>query len=236
MGVIAYKNKLIFLHIAKCAGTSIEQFFNNISPNELAHPHISKKQSIPKKDYALWEIIDKDLISNKLPPVPDDSFVLTCVRNTYDQVVSHFFYNQKRGAVPEDYTFSEYVNSMYYGEKHQHDLIHMQQMVLINHEYEKIRPDFILYFCTIKKDMQTLCDHLNQKNGKIIFDAMKFAAKYHVNKTNHHLYKKYYNENLKSKVYAMFKDDIDYFGYNFEDQTKVQNVGFTEKFKSKNSL
>ena len=65
---------------------------------------------------------------------------------------------------------------------------------------------------------------------------MKFAAKYHVNKTNHHLYKKYYTENLKAKVYAMFKDDIDYFGYDFEDQKKVQNVGFTKHWKSKNSL
>ena len=236
MGVIAYKNNLIFFHIAKCAGTSIEQFFNNISPNELPHPHLSKKQNIPKKDYCLWEIIETDSIDKDVPKIPENAFVISCVRNTYDQVVSHYFYNLKRGVFTKEYTFAEYVNDMYYGEKYQHDLRHMQQVQIVNHKFEKIRADFILYFCSLKKDMQALCDYLNKQNGKLLYDPMKFAAKYHVNKTNHHLYKKYYTENLKSKVYAMFQDDIDYFGYDFEDQKKVQNVGFTKHWKSKNSL
>lgn len=236
MGVIAYKNNLIFFHIAKCAGTSIEQFFNNISPNELLHPHISKKQNLPKKDYALWEIIETNSLQNNIPKVAENAFVISCVRNTYDQVVSHYFYNIKRGVFSSEYTFAEYVNAMYYGEKFEHDLIHMQQLQIINHACEKIRADFILYFCSLKKDMQTLCNHLNKQAGKVIYDPMKFAAKYHVNKTNHHLYKKYYTDNLKSKVYAMFKNDVDYFGYDFEDQKKVQNVGFTEHWKYKNSL
>ena len=59
MGVVAYKNDIIFFHIAKCAGTSIEQFFNNIVPNEAAHLHISKGKPKLKKDYILWEVTQK---------------------------------------------------------------------------------------------------------------------------------------------------------------------------------
>lgn len=236
MGVIAFKNDIILFHIAKCAGTSMEQFFNQQMPNENAHIHISKGIPNLKKDYALWEILDTQELTTKKPPVTDDAFVVSCVRNSYDQVVSHFHYHKKRGTIPEDYEFSEYVNQMYYEEKFTKDLDHMRQYKIINCPYEKVRADFILYFANIKKDMETVCKYLNKKYQKIIFDPIKFASNYHVNKTKHHIYKKYYNENLKSKVYGMLKEDIDFFGYDFDDQKKVQNVGFTKHFQSKNPL
>lgn len=235
MGVVAYKNDIIFFHIAKCAGTSIEQFFNNIVPNEAAHPHISKGEPKLKKDYILWEVTDTDSLENKKLKIKDNSFVVSCVRNTYDQIVSHYHYNQKRGLFKEETSFDMYINKMYYEEAFHADLKHMQQYRIISCPNIKLRADYILYFCNLKKDMAALCDYLNAKNN-YKFDSIKFAAKYHVNKTNHHLYKKYYNENLKSKVYGMFKQDIDFFGYEFENQTKVKNVGFTDNFKIKNSL
>jgi hypothetical protein len=235
MGVVAYKNDIIFYHIAKCAGTSIEQFFNNIAPNEAAHPHISKGLPKLKKDYVVWEVIDTNDLENKKLKIKENAFVVSCVRNTYDQIVSHYHYNQKRGLFKEKVSFDTYVNKMYYEEGFIADFQHMQQYRIISCPNEKLRADYILYFCSLKKDMATLCEYLNTKNN-YKFDSIKFAAKYHLNKTQHHLYKKYYNENLKSKVYGMFKQDIDFFGYDFENQTKVKNVGFTEHFKNKNAL
>lgn len=87
--MILHEHKLIFIHINKTGGSSIEKVFN----------YEGIKHERPDQ---LKELIGEDKW--------EDYFKFTIVRNPWDRLVSEFFYRKKKGSVSSD--FKEWLFSM----------------------------------------------------------------------------------------------------------------------------
>lgn len=231
MGLVGFKNNnIILFHVAKCAGTSLQYFLGNSEPHEMAHQPIGKQIKF-EKPYISWEKASYKDIEFNYPSITPNPFVIGCVRNTFDQIVSHYSYHHKRNSLPKNFSFSKYINLLANKRFDNADYYHMYQKRLIDIENYLFKADYILNFHDLNEDMKTLCTFLNKNYGHK-YDAALFAKKYHVNKTKHNEYKRYYTDNLVKVIQEAFADDIQYFGWQF-DNLNCTNTGFTKHWKKR---
>ena len=122
------------------------------------------------------------------------------IRNPWDRLVSRYFYSKKIDLKFQNVTFKEFVN------------FDIKNNMHVLNQYK---------FCT--KDKVSFCidnvikfENLNSDFNEISLNiySKKNLLK-HSNSTYHGKYKDYYNEELKNKIYKNFKDDLNFFDYEF---------------------
>ncbi len=93
---------VVFYHIEKCAGTSLEQclhdyFLNKYSENEIyipnknnfKHVHITQKEFFEKNNF---KVILGHMSFDKKEFIVKNHLSITCVRNPIDRMISHYYY------------------------------------------------------------------------------------------------------------------------------------------------
>ena len=96
--MIDLKNKIIFIHIPKCAGTSVEQYFLNI--RNLEHKNrsaLSIFKNKPQSDLEIWnQHCTLDMIETYFwgGQIPEDFRIFTIVRNPYKRFWSEWAYRK----------------------------------------------------------------------------------------------------------------------------------------------
>lgn len=194
---------VLFIHIPKCAGNSVMDYFN-CRENAQSRVHISAI----KHHAANPEKFQK-------------SFKFTLVRNTYEQLVSMWKY------------FTNLYDNLY-GESF-YDFIMSDKPGLFSlREQSKQLP-----YITINKDIAV--NYIGSVNNikEAFFDICKkvnipFTNKIpHSNRTDKKDYRSFYNDKLIEKVCDVFMEDINYFGFDFDDPLKIQNIGFVKSKKLK---
>lgn len=98
--------KLLFVHIPKCAGTTIEEAFN--MPNKESIQNIDNKE--PGHLVSTTHLKASELIK-KLGDVTD-YYKFTIVRNPFDRLISAFYQIQRNAYVPQkvkDMKFGQFV-------------------------------------------------------------------------------------------------------------------------------
>ena len=212
--VVSKKYNYIFFHLPKNAGVSI----SNALINE-EYSLILKKFSIyflkylkGKNNNYYISIKNKKLFFfnshitcydyyNKTNRKQfDNSFKFAVIRNPWDRMVSRYFYSKKINNYFKDFSFEQFVN---------YDLKNNQK-VLNQFEFcTRNKSDFcldrVIRFENINDDFTETYKNIFKKS--IILKNM--------NSTVHDDYKKYYNNNLKDKIYNNFKKDINFFKYEF---------------------
>jgi len=202
--MISYKNKFIFIHTPKTAGTSIMKALNNC--NIIGEGH-----------HTLQEIIR---LNNLRSCDLKNFFKFSVVRNPWSLAVSNYHYSKahksywhsrdgstKYGQHP-DYDFAKnsnfdsYIDALIQGKlKHKYSMI--QQVHWIDE-----RLDFVLRYENLEEDFKKVCQHLSLTDINLP----------RINSSKHDHYSLYYSDFSKNAVKSYFLKDIEKFGYKFEQK------------------
>jgi len=210
--MISHKNKCIFLHIPKAAGTSVERFLRQVDPE------------IPQK------ILRKRGFSHFLNDHLD-YYVFSFVRNPYDRFVSAWkwgelkfskegdlsFYNKERGVSFEEYVllttdldYRKDNENLWSEYDEYHTLPQFEFFPHLNggHYFsDKINPkftcDFIGKFENLNEDFNKVCSSIGVTELKLphAYNSKTFKQSFE------------WTNELKEKVYNYYKKDFGLFNY-----------------------
>ena len=195
--MISHDKKLVFIHIPKCAGCSINKAFGLKVHAGTGHAGWKGHAPFIKKGY----------------------FCFTYVRNPWDRIVSlyHYFFNMKQGHqwygqnhklanIVGELDFKEFCERLDEFQKCGWSGIHFVPACnFLRNMKNEINLDFIGRFEHIKEDFIKLCDKLGLKQQSLP----------HSNRSQHRNYTEYYNDETKQIVETKYKKDIEQFDYAF---------------------
>jgi chondroitin 4-sulfotransferase 11 len=197
---IDHKNKFIFIHIPKTAGTAIEEALGfNV-------------EKLHKKKYNIKHGTPTD---DKYVDYWDEYFTFTCVRNPWDRFVSLYFFeleyelhnraaSKRRKLIkklgPEG--FLQYTKEYH----HTFDNSYHNHGNQINWFEEKYKYNYVMRYENLESDFNIICQKLNLKDVKLK----------HINKSQHKHYIEYYDQESINIVYKQYLKDIKYFNYKFK--------------------
>lgn len=187
--MISHEHKWIFVHLLKCAGTSIECVFwktgtDHICKNEYVDTTRHVKH-VTARQYSTTTYWDK-------------YFTFTFVRNPWDKMVSFYEYYKKIRKQPGA-RFSEFLD-----DEHWSPMFHNQLDLLTPHPGEP-EIDYIGRFENLQNDFDYICDRIGVPRQKLP----------HKNSTDHEHYTEYYDDETRRIVAKRFAKDIESFGYKF---------------------
>ena len=218
--MILHQHKLIFIHIPKCAGSSIrDHFFNKPSLDwkeanyELLYGWCPKRR-IHLQHATSKQLLESGLISKK---TWNEYFKFTIVRNPFDRAYSDYLWIQKDRNIQgsfEDYIlkqgqFKKFLvrndNMSYRGD-------HLfEQTSFFDVEEGPYKMDFVGRF-------ECLEDVVKKVSNKIGFsEPFKSHAKKNKKRKNH--YSLFYNAKRKKLVETVFKNDLELLEYSFENRS-----------------
>jgi hypothetical protein len=222
--LISYKNKFIFIHNYKVAGSSITQTLRPYGiKNPTYHHNINKliERSFLNKFEINRKIVDKTLNKMNNKSIPSHITAPKLKEMLPEKIWSNFF---KFGFVrnPWDWQVSLYYYMLQTPKHHQHELIksmnsfqkyiewrvnqdkHLQKEFFYD-ENDNCLVNFIGKIENLEEDFQRICEKLNIQT-KIP----------HSNKSTRKIdYREYYNEYTKNLIAENFKEDIELFDYEF---------------------
>jgi len=130
----------------------------------------------------------------------EDYFIFSVVRNPYDRLVSIASYFK----IP----FADFAADIEKYRQEQNVKIHSLPLHLYTHAHGRPFVDYICRFECLQFDFNIVCDHLG-------IERMPLP---HVNKSKHRHYTTYYNQAARRTVENIYKKDLQYFGYSFEER------------------
>jgi len=184
--MIDHERKLIFIHIARTGGTSIEVALVGkdwwyIDPDT---KHISAKQACEIYGKEIWDSYTK----------------FSVVRNPWDRVVSMWatkWWHESSG-IPNNCTFEIFLRNL---RPHPNE----KYSTLFYHKILNEDIDFILRFETLGEDFCAMLNNMGYKNVRLP----------HKEKRRRKPYQEMYNENTRLLVEELFKNDIEKYNYSF---------------------
>jgi len=218
--LISYSHHFIFFHVAKVAGLSIR---NALEPY-VQEPEKFKIRRPPKtlgdKPNPLYEMWESFLIHAKAKDakqeLPDDIYnnfyKFAFVRNPWDWQVSMYHFILKETShiryklVKSMTSFEEYLEWIINTKKPYAKGATKFQKDMITDNDGNLIVDFVGKYETLAQDFQHICKIINIK-----------ASLPSINRTLHRDYKSYYNDKTKKMVEEHFKEDIELFGYTFDN-------------------
>lgn len=132
------KLKILFIHIPKCAGTSITKWLNNVG---------SGKRIQRSKHFSLSEA--KSVLDSI-----ENYTTITCIRNPYDRLVSGYFYYKRLHGWEQ--TFEQFVKSR---EWHQLDR-------LMCTYFDNV--DILLRYETLQEDFKQVRNMFTGRTGRLL--------------------------------------------------------------------
>lgn len=210
------KNKILFVHVPKNAGTSITKIFN-------FKKGIKNLTGFEEKTRIHFSHLTIGQIKNFINIKKYYSFAF--VRNPFDKIVSEFFYRKlhkeknvnyfKRIKIKK-FTFDEFVNRLSEFKitnrinkslEESHFLTQTKFLYIRN----KLSVNFVGRVENFENDFKKLVEKINEKrNLNINIDKI-----YHSNSSNHVNYKFYYNSITKKIIEKIYEKDLDNFNYVF---------------------
>jgi len=203
--MISDQYKCIFVHVPKCAGTSID--------NALLH----KKFRAWNSKLNIWEQhatisqIKKHFIS---PEKFKEYFKFSIVRNPWSRVVSNYMATTNWEHLPvskdtfRDFIFSDGIFKELMDPKkiNMPRNIYHRSIPAYDYLFEngKLMMDFVGRFENLKEDWKKICNKLRIK-----------LELPHELKQKYKPYKEFYDNETKEEVARFYKKDIDFFNYEF---------------------
>lgn len=185
--MIDHNRKIIYLHINKCGGKSIENALWN---------HIGTSDHRIPEDYI------KEIGAQKY----NSYFKFGFVRNTWDRFVSMYHGRRERGNLKNtEISFEAFIKSLPDSEQRLSDSRHLlfySQLRWVLYEGTPI--DFIGRFENYQAEWEKICEKLGE--------TIKVP---HLNKSKHESYTKYYTPDLRNLIRAKYKEEIEYFDFKF---------------------
>lgn len=201
---ISHKHKSIFVHIPKCAGSTVEKTLEIYGSDNKGNNNILDKDILfghNVQHYTYDEImknVDKDV---------SDYFSFSFIRNPWDRMVSEFFWRKPWDQEIKNHSFSDFIERIC-----DFDLNHPEMCPHFIEQYK-----FIL-----DKNGNKLVDFIGRtenfnKDFGYIIKKLGIKDYLSVNKTVHKNYTSYYNKKTRQMIFNKYKKDIQYFDYKFQN-------------------
>lgn len=208
------KNNFLFIHIPKCAGTSIEKMFNYDFDNNMQFEHYLKLLPYEHPKHLTLTSYANNLNLDFLKK----TFKFTIVRNPFDLYVSLYEYSIKSEKVflngKNTYEYKKNISFKTFLEYHYS--VHKDKETKLNHKptslhkfiyNDHIDLDYIGKFENLEEEIKRIMVHLNINN------KLEIHNKIHDKKYN--TYQEYYNDITKNYIYEMFENDLKKYNYDF---------------------
>ena len=210
--VISKKNKLIFFHLPKNAGTSVSDFLLRNESHYYAWVIFSKiLKRFTKKDNFFFDNFQKKFhlfrshetvksIEEKISPkIFNNYFKFAIVRNPYSRFVSRFNYT-KLILNDKNLIFSDFVKKYVAS-----SMITDKQYKFLLNNSGSIGVDKIYKFENINNDIIEISNKIGTSSKKFI----------KLNTSTHDNYRDYYDKNTQTIVENFSREDLEYFNYKF---------------------
>jgi hypothetical protein len=202
--MISHKEKFVFIHIPKTAGTSLEIALEDESCT-FKRGQWSKKPmgfNAPLNHLTITQIQQsKELSVNDF----NSFFKFTFVRNPWDKVISECFCGQIQLVFKNCTTIKEKIKKVCELAKtpcgYANHCKPQKQFVI----HENFKIDFIGRFENLQEDYSSVCRQLNIEKKELT----------HKNKSKKKPYQEYFDQETIDLVAKTYEEDIKYFGYNF---------------------
>lgn len=192
-------NKLVFVHVPKCAGTSMARSLQSNKDHVVYHCATNRGK----------EWLTKSNPDNRLRVLDFDSswYSFAFVRNPFDRMVSAWRSKWVSGPTYRK-SFLEFLHYIdqtdkEFAKSHTYSFLDPRQK-LFNEDGTQ-RVNFIGRFENLKQDFDSVCAIMSI--GKITLS--------HENKGSRGLYQEYYNEEARAIVTERYKKDLEKFNYEF---------------------
>ena len=213
-----YEHKILFIHIPKCAGTSVERILNINKDSEFYTESLTSKvladlplNNFTDEEYRLCASKNKQHYTYKelvkiLPKNIIENFQkIAIVRNPYDRIVSEYCYSSRIVNTCKD--FEEFVKTALNLDLYTRNWLYdghleTQTSFLINEQKNFNSINKIFKF----EELDACFDYFN----KIIDKKQKFHARANINRKP---YAEYYTSELKEIVYNFYRNDFINFNY-----------------------
>lgn len=210
---ICFERKIVFVHVPKTGGTSINSYFN--FKEKLKNFYGVVNQSLELSHFSLDEIAEHLNLNS--------FFKFSFVRNPWDRLVSKYFFykigyrkkNEKSLSIFDNVeSFDDYVFEIFKNFKNIQN--NYPSHYLCNHF--KTQSSFVISK-NYKLDFLGNFENFN-------FDLKKIGSIFNIKKdipclnfTNHKNYQFYYNKKTKKIVEELYGEDIKNFNYKFDKKT-----------------
>lgn len=216
--IISHKHKFIFIHIPKCAGSTITySLLNNLyfelprkddwRYNELSTKTAEVFQTNPKqgnsanlKQHDTFKTINDYYKKNKLNI--NSYFKFSFMRNPWERRVSQYKYAKKMAEqTGADWAMEISLMSFYEFITDRND----SQLNWVNNKKNSVAVDFLSSSRNLQEDFNIICDKIGIPKQKLP----------HKNATKHKHYTEYYNDETRQIIAEKCAKDIEYFNYKF---------------------
>jgi hypothetical protein len=210
--MICYRNNLIYLHIPKTAGTSIEKiFFPDYVFDESPNYEIANGWD---ETYGWLNHLTYSELKTLLPNLNTSQYsIFATVRNPWDKLVSEFFWKTSTSRL--NISFTQFVSYLY-NKKYKHiQSFYKSPIAFLQHikNQSSYLPEDnsinlkIIKFENLKKELSSF--FINQNLPLISIPKLRTS--------NHLNYKEYYNQDTINMVREIYQEDIKRFKYDFHD-------------------
>ena len=212
--IVSNRRNFIFVHIFKTAGTSIRRAVRRHAMPAWQEPanHVLKRIGIPQYGPKAYpdHLTASGLIQQTSLEYFNSMFSFAFVRNPWDWELSHYKYILRKPRHPNHDeakrlgTFSEYV-------RWRCDRKFQLQKSFVVHQGKRV-VDFVGRFESLDADFQEVARRLN------ISAKLK-----RLNQTRRSVYQEHYDDRTRELIANTFAADIEEFGYEFGEQSDLQN-------------
>lgn len=215
--IISHRKAFIFIHINKAAGTSVKKALGPYAD------FMYRKYSIHRVLYVLGlakapaeHSTAVEIRQRFGAHIFDNYFKFAFVRNPWDwqvsqyhYILSHPFHPQHR-KVRSLRSFAEYLEWHIENDK-------MSQKSFVTDARGNLIVDYLGRFETLREDFASICQRIGID-----------CPLPHKNPSTHNDYRFYYDERTANLVAQEFRDDIEFFGYRFDDPDRETQAGALE--------
>jgi sulfotransferase famil protein len=206
--MISFQKRFLFVHIPKTAGNSIQSVLRDYSEDELL---ALRGEQDGVERFGLrspkYRVKKHSTLAEYRTALGESEFVklykFTCVRNPWDRMVSYYFTPTQKTEVWDRKKFRKIISSaMSIAEYLRLDKGRGDPFANVN---------YIMRFENLADDFRTVCAALD----------ISPATLPRYNRSNREHYSKYYDDELRELVRARFADEIERFGYTFEQRQEL---------------
>ncbi|WP_431158320.1 sulfotransferase family 2 domain-containing protein [Winogradskyella poriferorum] len=222
--MISHKYKCIFIHIPKCAGSSIQKYFHPYVGLNWKEPNYDILYGwCPKRKIHLQHATSKILLETELISEENwkNYFKFTIVRNPWDRAYSDYFWIQKERNI--NGSFSDYIQ----GQGPFYDIFNLIDVKEYRGDHLNLQTDFFDFEGLYKLDAILKFESLNSDMSKLV-DKLNFDKKFRIHENKSPLkkklhYSKFYTDDYRSMVEHKYMRDIKQLGYVYENRISLKS-------------
>ena len=201
--MILHDQKLIYIHVPKTAGRSVEKAFAfEIVPRRSIDDPFGVREVLRESEKHLPAAV----LQRSFPDAFASYYKVGFVRNSWDRIVSAYFWlrascNLRRGF--KDWVMQDFVDTP---PRERNIFVEPYQLDWLTDEDGNIIVDYIGRFEKLTQSFSEVCDHIGAVNVKLP----------HCNKTEHEHYSTYYDAETRDRIAKRYEKDNQFFGFEFE--------------------